>query len=59
MSEDWEPDNHPPHSWPIGGASGWRIGYGCPTVWCKGYGAQREKPAGDENTQASKAGDRG
>lgn len=37
----WQPDDHPPHSWPIGSQASWRDGYGCPTIWCKGEGSQR------------------
>lgn len=39
----WRADDHPPHSWPIGTAAGWRDGYGCPTVWCKGEGPRRDE----------------
>ena len=42
-AQHWTPDDHPPHSWPIGVAAGWRDGHGCPTVWCKGEGSQRDE----------------
>lgn len=39
----WSPTDHPPHIWPIGSVAGWRDGYGCPTIWCKGEGPRRDE----------------
>jgi hypothetical protein len=37
----WAAEDHPPHQWPVGTVAGWRDGYGCPTIWCRGEGPQR------------------
>lgn len=39
----WTPEDHPPHQWPIGQPASWRTGHGCPTIWCKGEGEQRDE----------------